>query len=78
MHALCRDDNTLKVKHSAHEVFHWLKRAGMVIHVVLSETRAIGIVHLLIRDQAMIIFWLSSLIGIQFSIAPPPPPFYTL
>ena len=46
MHVLCRDDYTLKVRYSAHEVFHWLKTAKMVTKVVLCEMRAIGIVHL--------------------------------
>ena len=55
MHALCRGDYTLKVKYFAHEVFCWLKTARMVIQVVLCETRAIGIVHLLIRDQSLLI-----------------------
>ena len=55
MHVLCREDHTLKVKYFAHEVFYWLKTARMVIQVVLCETRAIGIVHLLIRDQSLLI-----------------------
>ena len=55
MHVLCRDDYTLKVNYFAHEVFYWLKTARMVIQVVLCETRAIGIVHLLIRDQSLLI-----------------------
>ena len=55
MHVLCRDDYTLKVRYSAHEVFHWLKTAKMVTKVVLYEMRAIGIVHLLIRDWSLLI-----------------------
>ena len=35
MHVLCRDDYTLKVRYSPHEVFHWLKTARMVTQVVL-------------------------------------------
>ena len=55
MHVLCRDDYTLKVNYFAHEVFYWLKTARIVLQVVLCEMRAIGIVHLLIRDQSLLI-----------------------
>ena len=83
MHVLCRDDYTLKVRYSPHEVFHWLKTARMVTQVVLCETRAIGIVHLLIRDRLLLIpggdTLVISLHWKKISIAPPPLlPLYTL
>lgn len=77
MHVLCRDDYTLKVRYSPHEVFHWLKTARMVTQVVLCETRAIGIVHLLIRDRLLLIpggdTLVISLHWKKISVAPPPP-----
>ena len=82
MHVLCRDDYTLKVRYSPHEVFHWLKTARMVTQVVLCETRAIGIVHLLIRDRLLLIpggdTLVISLHWKKISVAPPLLPLYTL